>query len=353
MSYKTKVYCRKFTLVASFVLFCLISQGQYNFNEVDKLLTDNQKALGNDLVALIYKDGKLVYQKAMGEFTAKSKAPIASCSKWLTAALVMTFVEEGKISLDDKVSTYLPIFETYGKSYITIRQCLSHQTGITDNQKIIAKILERRKFESLEEEVNSFAKKEIAANPGTTFFYGGIGLNIAARVLEVVSKKKFDALVKQRIFTPLNMRSSSFTPEDYDNSVNPSGGAISTPADYMNFLTMILDKGTFMDKRILSEASIAEMQAIQIKKSVKKYTPKVAEGYEYGLGEWIEAADEKGNGTVISCPGLFGTWPYIDKCRNYACILFVKSILSEQKKDLHLELKKLIDKQFASTCTSY
>lgn len=350
MSYKTNAYCRKFTLVLSFVLLCLIGKSQYNFAEVDKVLADNQKGLGNHLITLIYKDGKLIYEKATGEFNIKTKAPIASCSNWLTAALVMTFVDEGKISLDDKVSTYLPIFETYGKSFITIRQCLSHQTGIADNQKSVAKILERRKFESLEEEVNAFAIKEIAANPGNSFFYGNIGPNIAGRVLEVVAKKKFDALMKQRIFTPLNMRYSSFTPEDYDNSVNPSGGAVSTAGDYMNFLSMILDKGAFMGKRILSEASVTQMQTIQNKSISKKYIPKVAEGYEYGLGEWIEETDSKGNSNVISSPGLSGTWPYIDKCRKYACIIFIKRDMGDEQKDIHLALKKAIDKQIAGTC---
>jgi len=350
MSYKNKTYCRKFILAASFVLLCLIGRSQYNFSEVDKLLTDNQKALGDNLAVLLYKDGKIVYKKETGEFNIKTKAPIASCSKWLTAALVMTFVDEGKISLDDKVSTYLPIFETYGKSFITIRQCLSHQTGITDNNKIIAKILDRRKFETLEEEVNSFVKKEIAANPGTTFFYGNIGPNIAGRVLEVVSKKKFDALAKQRIFTPLNMKGSSFTPEDYNAAVNPSGGAISTAADYTNFMAMILEKGTFMGKRILSEAAVKEMQTIQAKNIPVKYSPKVASGFEYGLGEWIEEADDSGNSIVVSCPGLFGTWPFVDNCRKYTCIFFIKSILGEEQRELYKALKKAIDKQFVSNC---
>jgi CubicO group peptidase (beta-lactamase class C family) len=348
MSYPFQSNCLKFTLALSLLLLCLFGKGQYNFSEVDKLLAANQKTLGNNLVALIYKDGQIVYQKVMGDFTIKTKVPIASCSKWLTAALVMTFVDEGKLSLDDKVSTYLPIFETYGKAYITIRQCLSNQTGITDNQKMIAKIFERKKFESLEDEVNSFAKREIAANPGTTFFYGNVGLNIAGRVLEVISKKRFDALMKQRIFTPLNMRNSTFTGEE--DAVNPSGGAVSTAADYMNFLTMILDKGTFMGKRILSEGAIAQMQTIQTNNIPKKYTPKTAEGFDYGLGEWIQEADAKGNSTVVSCPGLFGTWPYVDKCRGYACIFFIKSLLGEQKKDLYLELKKAIDQQIPSTC---
>ena len=350
MSYKTNTNCRKFSLVLTCMLLCLVSKSQSNFAEVDKVITDNQKALGNNLVTLIYKDGKLIYQKAIGDFNIKTKAPIANCSKWLTAALVMTFVDEGKISLDDKVSTYLPIFETYGKSYITIRQCLSHQTGITDNQKGVAKLLERRKFESLEEEVNAFAKKEIATNPGTSFFYGNIGLNIAGRVLEVVAKKKFDALMKQRIFTPLNMKYSSFTPEDYDNSVNPSGGAVSTAGDYMNFLSMILEKGSFMGKRILSEASVNQMQMSQIKNISKKYSPKITEGFEYGLGEWIEETDSKGNSKVISSPGLSGTWPFIDKCRNYACIMLVKRDMGEEQVAIHTALKKAIDNQITGQC---
>jgi CubicO group peptidase (beta-lactamase class C family) len=348
MAQKISSNCLKFMLVLSFLLLCLVTRSQYNFSGVDALLTANQKALGKDLVTVVFKDGKIVYQKAMGDFTLKSQAPIASCSKWLTAALVMTFVDEGKISLEDKVSTYLPIYETYGKAYITIRNCLSHETGITDNQHTIAKILERRKFESLEEEVNSFAKREIAANPGTTFFYGGIGLNIAARVLEVVSKKNFGMLIKQRILIPLNMKHTTF--EGDADALNPSGGAASTPEDYINFLSMILNKGMFNGKRILSEAAIDKMQTVQTTNIPKKYTPKTAEGFEYGLGEWIQEQDDKGNSTVVSCPGLFGTWPFVDKCRGYAGIVFVKSLLSDQKKELYLEIKKRIDEEIPSAC---
>ena len=348
MSHKLKLVCLKFTPVVGFMLICLIGKGQYNFTAVDDFLQANQKVLGNDMVTIIYKDGKVIYQKEMGDFTSKTKAPVASCSKWLTAALVMTFVDEGKISLDEKVSNYLPIFETYGKTYITIRNCLSQTTGIADNSRTIMKLLDRKNFETLDEEVNSFVKKEIAAKPGTSFFYGNIGLNIAGRVLEVISKKSFESLVKQRLFTPLEMKNSSFSPED--NAVNPSGGAVSTAADYMNFLTMLLDKGMYKGKRILSEKAIAEMQTVQTKNAEKKFVPAVAAGYEYGLGEWIEQQDNNGNSLVVSCPGLFGTLPYIDKCRGYACIFFIRKLLSEQKKELYQELKKRIDAQIPVNC---
>ena len=76
----------------------------------------------------------MVYKKELGEFNIKTQAPIASSSKWLTAALVMIFVDEGKISLDDHVVKYIPEFGKYFKNYITIRQCLCHMTGIADEE---------------------------------------------------------------------------------------------------------------------------------------------------------------------------------------------------------------------------
>jgi len=341
MSPNFNIICLKFHTVLIFMLICLTVGAQNNFKPVDDFLLANQKALGNDAVVMIAKDSTIIYTKALGDFNTKTRAPIASCSKWLTAALVMTFVDEGKLSLDETISTYLPIFKTYGKNYITIRNCLSQTTGIADNSRTLLKILERRKFESLDDEVSSFAKKEIDANPGTSFFYGNMGLNIAARVVEVISKRSFESLVKQRLFTPLEMKNCSFAPED--NAVNPSGGAESTAADYMNFLTMLMNKGMYKGKRILSEKAIEEMQKVQTAKATKKFVPKVAEGYEYGLGEWIQEQDGNGNSTVVACPGLFGTCSFIDKQRKYACIIFVKKLLSEDKKELYLELKKKID----------
>src|SRR4030095_1221587 len=83
--------------------------GQQNFPELDDILTQKQKLLGEDFVVMLWKkDDTLVYKKELGDFNSKTQAPIASCSKWLTAALVMTFVDEGKLSLDDKINKWLP-----------------------------------------------------------------------------------------------------------------------------------------------------------------------------------------------------------------------------------------------------
>ncbi|HNR16793.1 MAG TPA: serine hydrolase domain-containing protein, partial [Chitinophagaceae bacterium] len=291
--------------VAVFLLFFQPVFSQYDWSPLDKELEAKQKLLGQDMVAMIWKGDSLVYKKEMGQFNSKTQAPIASCSKWLTAALVMQFVDEGKLSLDDKVAKYIPEFDKYFKGYITIRHCLSHMTGIEDDGKLVKRLLERRKFASLEEEVNGFAAREIRANTGTDFWYGNIGLNIAGRVLEVVSKRKFDVLIRTKLLYPLGMRKTTFTNLD-GGPVNPSGGAKSTAEDYMKFLVMLLNKGKYNGVQILSENSVNEMMKVQNKPEQIKYAPKSAAGFNYTSGSW--AIEEKnGVATVLASPGLFGT----------------------------------------------
>lgn len=349
MSVKTSEICGKVSAVFIFLLFFQVAMAQPDFSELDHKLEASKKELGGQVVALIYKDGKIIYQKAIGaDFNLKTQAPIASCSKWLTAALVMSFVDQGKLSLDDKVSKYLPIFTKYSKGYITIKDCLAHLTGIESEPIRLLSIMGRKKYASLEEEVNDFAsKQEIESNPGLSFRYSNIGLNIAGRVLEVLTRRSFEQLMQERITRPLMMRNTSFSSF---SAVNPSGGAISTAGDYMNFLSMILNKGMFNGKRILSEKAIADMQTVRTTPAMIKYAPKAAQGYNYGLGEWILEADENGQGTVVASPGLFGTWPMVDHCRGYACIFFTKGLLGEERKEIYMDMKRSIDAQLASNC---
>jgi CubicO group peptidase (beta-lactamase class C family) len=262
----------------------------------------------------------------------------------------MQFADEGKLSLDDKIVQWLPEYRKYFKSYITIRNCLSHMTGIEDEGKLLKKLLKRKKFESLEEEVNDFASREIRANPGTDFWYGNVGLNIAGRILEIISKKKFDVLIKSKLLSPLGMRKTTFSTMD-GSAVNPSGGAQSTADDYMKFLVMLLNKGKHNGVQILSEKSVNEMMKAQNTLQQVKYAPKAGEGLRYASGSWVlEENPGTGIAKSLASPGLFGTWPMIDFCRGYAYIVFVKNLLGEERADAHLELKKIIDKQISSAC---
>ena len=348
MSYKFTAACLKFSCLALLLLIIQSTSAQTNrknpkevgvarFATLDAMVQQNQKLLGDDVVAMVWTD-TLVYKRELGEFDARTLAPVASASKWLTAVLVLKMVEEGKISLDDKISYYIPIFATYGKNYITIRHCLSHFTGIQSDTRF----LERKKFGSLEEEVASFAKKEIKTNPGTEFSYSNVGLNIAGRVLEIVTKKKFDMLAKQKLFNPLQMRKTSFSTLD-GSALNPSGGAQSTAEEYMRFLKMLLNNGKHNGQQFLSEASIKELRTITTTPQTIKYVPKTAEGFGYALGSWAISEGANGQASVLASPGLFGTWPMVDWERGYACLFFAKTLLSDQKKEAYLRMKDAID----------
>lgn len=349
MSYKSSLICLKSSLLALFLLFLQPGFAQIDTAQLSQVLQSKQKVLGKDLVMMLWKkDDTLIYKKEAGDFNSKTVAPIASCSKWLTAALLMQFVDEGKLSLDDKITRWLPEFEKYNKNYITIRLCLSHMTGIKDESSVLGKIFQRRQPESLEEQVNWFAAREIRTNPGTDFWYGNIGLNIVGRVLEVISKKKFDVLIKTKLFMPMGMRKTTFSTMD-NSAVNPSGGAVSTADEYMRFLVMLMNKGKFGGKQILSEESVNQLMQVQTNSSQIKYAPKPAQGYNYALGSWV-AEESNGKATTLACPGLFGTWPMIDFCRGYAYLVFVKNLLGEEKAEAHIALKKLIDEHMPSAC---
>ena len=110
---------------------------------------------------------------------------------------------------------------------------------------------------------------------------------------------------------------------------------------------MLLNKGEFNGKRILSIKAVSMMQQTQTLLDKIRYAPKVAEGFNYALGSWVQETNTKGNATTLTCPGLFGTWPLIDTTRGYACLFFVKSILGEQKADAYLSIKKTIDNALA------
>jgi CubicO group peptidase (beta-lactamase class C family) len=349
LSYKLIFVCRAFRLICFGLLIWLIPMAQSSkvtpstSPEMDAFLSGNQKMFGTDVIAMAYKDGKVVYKKELekqiGDFNGRVQVPASAASQWLVSATVMAYVDEGKISLDDKVSKYIPIFAKYMKTYITIRNCLTSTTGIHADPPGPLKLLEKSKYPDLETEVNAFAsKRDIESNPGTEIFYSQIGPDIAARVLEVVTKKTFDRCVSDKILRPCKMRGTSFT---NDNGLvsNAANGAITTASDYMNFLGMLLNKGMFEGKRVLSEKAIADMETIQFPTLPVKYMPKEGSGLKLGLGCWLD------NGTTITSLNLIGFYPYVDRHLNYAAIL-VSRKTDQPKKELYVQFKQKMDAAF-------
>ncbi|HRE50901.1 MAG TPA: serine hydrolase domain-containing protein [Flavitalea sp.] len=344
MSYKIHSNCLMFISGLIFMLFFQSASAQNDLSELDLLIEEKKAQLGGQVAVVVWSGDSIAYQKQTGELTVNSQEPIGFASAWLTAALVMTFVDQGKLSLDDPVAKYLPIYSKYAKKYLTIRHCLANTTGLEGEKGGVQKLFQKTRFDLLEEQVNSFASgREIIRNPGEAFSYNNIGSNIAGRVLEVVGKKAFDRLMQERIFRPLGMRRSSFS---MDMAVNPASGAVSTPSDYIKFLAMLLNKGTFNGKTILSEAAVAEMQKIQTNGVPSLFTPKATEGFDYGLGAWIQEQNDKGEAIILSSPGLLGGWPYIDNLRKYACIIFVPSKGKEAPREPYLQIMDALRDSF-------
>ena len=345
MSYKLSTTCRRFSLFTLNLLFCLSAFSQGSFDAVDQLFKQNQKAIGGGYAVVVWKDGKVVYQKQSStDFTPKTQAPIGRTGDWMTAALVMTFVDEGKLSLDDKVTQYVPLFGKYMKGYITIRNCLTNTTGIKTDESI-DKPLAKVHYETLEDMVNTYANKhDIATNPGTEIFYSAFGPNIAGRVLEVISKKSFGRLMMERIIRPLKMHSTSFVNEE-GGADNPSNGSRSSANDYINFLTMLLNKGMFEGKRVLSEKAVEELETAQFGSLPVKFMPKELQGSHMGLGNYLANA----GGTLLVCPDLLGTAAWVDKCRNYAAVLIVEKP-EEEKKPIYQNLINLVGEAIGGAC---
>ena len=334
-----------------FLLFFQYTPGlfaQPGWTAVKAKMIVNAPLLGNEYALIIANaDTSLLIQENNG-FTVKTQVPIASSSKWLTAVLLYKLAEEGKLSIDDPVERYLPEFGKYFKSYVTIRHCLSHMTGI-EEKGTLKTIMQRRKYNSLEEEVNDIVTRGIRAKPGTDFWYGAAGPAIAGRVAEVVTKKKFDILIKTKVFNPLGMRKTTFT-ELGGGPINPGGGANSTAEDMMKFLQMLLHKGMLPNNTtFLTESSVDELLQLQAKSEQVAFAPASAKGYGYASGAWV-LETHQGKATALASPGLFGCWPMIDICRRYAYIVMVKNLLGEERANVHKEMKDLIDLQLKDPC---
>ncbi|MBE9463689.1 serine hydrolase domain-containing protein [Dyadobacter subterraneus] len=351
---------KKIVLLMMVLLLISGAYAQRPFLKVDHWLDAHAAEMGGRLILVVCKDGKIIYSHAvnemngrqqalvrllserkgeepdLGNYTETTKQPVASCSKWLSAALVMTFVDNGKIQLTDTVGKFLPVLSKNGKGSITIGDCLSHTTGIL-SPDLKDDLTAKRKANNMDEVISQIAAYPMEGPSGTVFRYSNTGLQIAGAVLEKISGKRFETLFAERIAGPLGMKNTDF---GHGVVALPAGGALSTPEDYIHFLTMILNKGIFDGKRILTEKSIAAMQVNRVTPDVRvAYTPAEATGSGYGYGEWV-----MGSGTVSS-PGLFGSYPWVDNNKGYCAFLMAFNLKSDGRQAKYGELRKLVEAQ--------
>jgi CubicO group peptidase (beta-lactamase class C family) len=349
-----------YKIIAVILLFfyCGKIKAQYNPAKTDAWLADHAEDMGGRVILMVWQNGHVIYSHAANSMNARQRfvdnmiaqrqgktanlddyspsirQPIASCSKWLSAALVMTFVDEGKLKLSDTVGKYLPLLSRHGKGGITISQCLSHLTGIKA-PPLREDLQEMKNVSSMDEAIENIAGMPAEGVPGKVFHYSNAGLQIAGAILEKISGKSFETLFAERIAGPLNMKNTDF---GKGKVALPAGGATSTPEDYLNFLVMILNKGVFNNKRILSENSIAQMQLNRCTPDVTiAYKPEEAGDFGYGYGEWVM------DGHSVSSPGLYGSFPWISNDKKYAAFMMTYYLKSTGRHERYVDLKNIVD----------
>jgi len=268
----------------------------------------------------------VIYKKEYNLTVNESRA-IASASKWLSGAVIMSLVDEGKLALNDTIGKYLPIFSKYKKGNVTIRQLFSHTSGFPGDSP---QGYEYQTTLTLAQAVDSLATRTAMINkPGTVFNYGSIGMHIGGRIAEIVSGKSWQLLFNEKIATPCEMNVT------YLSIKNPiiAGGGYTNAQSYVHFLEMIAGKGLYQNKRVLSENAVTEMLKDQTNGARIDNSPYLSNPYSsykntsirYGIGNWLDVVDNAENVLETSSPGLFGSHPWQDSKNKLSGIIFTKT----------------------------
>ena len=264
------------------------------------------------------RDGKVVSENLIGHADVEAGKPmrednvfwIASMTKMFTGASIMMLVDEGKVQLDDPVTKFLPQLDRWqviaesDKSHtllepvarpVTIRHLLSHTSGLAPHPEL----QQVTGADSVPLSVRALASVTgpLQSQPGTKYAYGNQGMNIAARVIEVVSGIAYEDFLQQRIFDPLGMTETTFWPSEaliarLANTYGPNkdktgyakgeigylkppfsdrahrfpeagGGLFSTAHDILLWGMLLANNGELEGKRYLSPAAMDELRKEQ------------------------------------------------------------------------------------------
>jgi len=393
-----KVICSYFLIALLTWSFSVYSQElkRSSFPETEKTKIDNlfkdyiAKGWIKAITANITINGKTVYNKALGNnlnrpATTDDILRIASQTKAVTCTAVMILFDEGKFTLEDPISKYIPAFKNptvldkfnpSDSSYttkpanheITIHELLTHTSGLgyaqigsPEMKAIYAKagieagfVLKKK---LLETEMNKLAKLPLATQPGERWQYS-LSIDVLGRLVEVASDLNLDTFFKERIFQPLGMsdtyfalpktkqarlatvytedaktkkvipwKDGTFPGATVNYPVNGNGyfaggaGLVSTSKDYGIFLQMLLNRGTLNGKRILSENSVKLMTSNQI--GSIPFTDNT-----FGLG--FEVVTEKGSkksgqsAGSYGWGGFFGSTYWVDPKKKIVAQIYVQ-----------------------------
>ena len=331
--------------------------------EAMKKFVDDHEISG--AVTLVATRDRFVQLEAVGSADLEKGTPmkpdtifwIASMTKPVTATAILILQDEGKLSIDDPASKYLPELASLtgpdGKpARVTLKHLLTHSSGMVPEAP--NDVL--RSAKSLADLIPVYAKVPLRFEPGTRWEYCQSGINSLGRIVEVVSGKSLPDFFRERIFEPLGMKDTTFYPtaeqasrlavpyrkkgdrlEPADNFIlqgHPvtdtarypaaNGGLFSTAPDYGHFCQMLLNEGTLNGHQILKPETVRQMRTVQFPELKTGFTP----GNGWGLGVCV-VREPQGVSQALS-PGTFGhggaygTQAWIDPVKGVAYILMVQ-----------------------------
>jgi CubicO group peptidase (beta-lactamase class C family) len=302
---------------------------------------------------VVARNGRIAYSKAFGRFTYDPNSPsvtpetmydCASLTKVIaTTSAVMKLHDEKRISLDDRVSKFIPQFSEGKKSEITLRHLLRHSSGLPPFRQLW-KICPDAKFV-----LDTVYATSLVANPGDTTVYSDLGFITLGNIVEKVSGNPLDVYVKRNFFEPLGMTHAMFTPPkekldniaptEYDSlwrkklvqglvhdenaeflgGVSGHAGLFSTASDLALFMQMLMNGGTFNGVRYMNSSTI------------ELFTKKQSENSSRALGWDTKSPIGSSAGRLFSPSsfghtGFTGTSIWADPERNLFVILLTNRV---------------------------
>ena len=225
--------------------------------------------------AAVSLNGETVFEKAFGLADLEHNVPntpqtifeSGSVAKQFTAAAIVLLAQDGKLSLDDPVMKHIPELPDYGYP-LTIRHLLNHTSGLRDWGSVLSLTGAGRGDRVITQDLALdviIHQRALNFTPGAEYSYTNSGYNLAAIIVERVSKQKFPAFVEERLFKPLGMKNSSWR-DDYQRvvpgraqaysrqgtgpwrlnmpfmNVHGNGGMLTTVGDWMKWNAMFESK---------------------------------------------------------------------------------------------------------------
>jgi uncharacterized protein YbbC (DUF1343 family)/CubicO group peptidase (beta-lactamase class C family) len=267
-----------------------VAQPSFDFTAIGAIV---QQAIAkgevHGAVVLVGHNARVVYRRAFGQRVFRTKLEpmtpetifdLASLTKVVaTTPCVMRLLEEGKIRLNDPVARYLPEFSQNGKEDVTIRQLLTHFSGLPPDLDLA------ESWSGRSEGLRRAFKSQLQYPPGSQFLYSDINFIVLGALVERVSGKPLEQFVEEEVFRPLGMERTRFlppkewlpeiAPTQYDEhgvmlrgvvhdptarrmgGVAGDAGVFSTADDLSRYAQALLDG------KILSPASINKMTTPQ------------------------------------------------------------------------------------------